>query len=247
MTRSVLFDMDGVILDSMPYHVKAWQEALSEQGFSVSAKLLYLHEGAIEPDTAAAIFQDNERSIDADMFYEILERQMEIFAVTSSHVEILKKVLPTEIKSYMDHIVTGDQVERRKPFPDPFLAALSALGQNPEACLVVENAPAGIMAAKAAALHCVALTTTLSEEYLSEADAVLSSHAELSDSLSPGAMVRTPSVLLKHYVRTRRRVSQPNKSYHRPGSHHEKSLGRTANRHGLHYGQVLRVQKKYGL
>ena len=68
-TKSVLFDMDGVILDSMPYHVRAWQEALSEQGFSVSAELLYLHEGAIEPDTAAAIFQDNERFIDADMFH----------------------------------------------------------------------------------------------------------------------------------------------------------------------------------
>jgi beta-phosphoglucomutase len=208
MTRSVLFDMDGVILDSMPYHVRAWQEALSEHGFSVSAELLYLHEGAIEPDTAAAIFKDNKRFIDADMFHEILERQMEIFAtryqpmikpfpevpqllkrlrnagwklamVTSSHTEILKKVLPSEIKSYMDHIVTGDQVSRRKPFPDPFLAALSSLGKGPEACLVVENAPAGIMAAKAAALHCVALTTTLSEEYLSEADAILSSHAEL--------------------------------------------------------------------
>ena len=210
MTRSVLFDMDGVILDSMPYHVRAWQEALSEQGFLVSAELLYLHEGAIEPDTAAAIFQDNERFIDADMFHKILERQMEIFVtcyqpmikpfpkvpqilrrlresgwqlalVTSSHVEILKRVLPPEIKSYMDHIVTGDQVNRRKPFPDPFLAALSALGQGQEACLVVENAPAGIMAAKAAALHCVALTTTLSEKHLSEADAVLSSHAELID------------------------------------------------------------------
>ena len=210
MTRSVLFDMDGVILDSMPYHVMAWQEALHEQGFSVSAEMLYLHEGAIEPDTAAAIFKDNERSIDADMFHEILVRQMEIFAtryqsmikpfpevpqilrrlcdagwqlalVTSSHVEILKKILPSEIKSYMDHIVTGDQVNRRKPFPDPFLAALSALGQNPKACLVVENAPAGIMAAKAAAIHCVALTTTLSEEHLCEADAVLTSHTELID------------------------------------------------------------------
>jgi len=210
MTRSVLFDMDGVILDSMPYHVRAWQEALSEQGFSVSAEMLYLHEGAIEPDTAAAIFKDNKRFINADMFHEILVRQMEIFVtryqlmikpfpevpqilkrlcdagwqlalVTSSHVEILKKVLPSGIKGYMDHIVTGDQVNRRKPFPDPYLAALSALEQGPEACLVVENAPAGIMAAKAAAIHCVALTTTLSEEHLSEADAVLTSHTELID------------------------------------------------------------------
>jgi beta-phosphoglucomutase-like phosphatase (HAD superfamily) len=46
---------------------------------------------------------------------------------------------------------------------------------------VVENAPAGITAAKAAALHCVALTTTLPDVYLSDADAVLNSHTELSD------------------------------------------------------------------
>jgi beta-phosphoglucomutase len=210
MIRSVLFDMDGVILDSMPYHVRAWQEALSEKGFSVSAELLYLNEGAIEPDTAAAIFNDNERFVNADMFHEILGRQMEIFVtryqplikpfpevlqilkrlrdagrqlalVTSSHAEILNKVLPSEIKSYMDHVVTGDQVNRRKPFPDPFLAALSALGQGPEVCLAVENAPAGIMAAKAAGLHCIALTTTLSEEQLPGADTVLRSHAKLID------------------------------------------------------------------
>ncbi|PXF55948.1 MAG: HAD family phosphatase [Deltaproteobacteria bacterium] len=210
MTRSVLFDMDGVILDSMSYHVRAWQEALSEHGFSVSTELLYLHEGAIEPDTAAAIFNDSGRSVDADMFRDILDRQMQIFAasyqsmvkpfpevpqmlerlrkagwqlalVTSSHAEILNKVLPSEIRSCMDHIVTGDQVNKRKPFPDPFLTALSALGQGPEACFAVENSPAGIMAAKAAGLHCVALTTTLSEEHLSGADIVLNSHAELID------------------------------------------------------------------
>jgi beta-phosphoglucomutase len=210
--RSILFDMDGVILDSMPYHVRSWQEALNERGFSVSAELLYLHEGAIDLNTAAAIFRGNNRFIDADVFREILERQMEIFAtryqslikpfpavlqilkrlreaglqlalVTSSHSEILKKVLPPEIKSHMDHIVTGDKVSRRKPFPDPFLTALSALDQSSNTCLVVENAPAGIMSAKAAFLHCVALTTTLPEEYLSEADAVFNSHAELSDYL----------------------------------------------------------------
>ena len=207
---TLLFDMDGVILDSMPYHVRAWQEALSDRGFSVSAELLYLHEGAIDLDTAAAIFRDNDSFMDTGRFHEILERQMEIFAtrygsmikpfpdvpilleqlvdmgwqlamVTSSHTDILEKVLPPEIRDCMAHIVTGDQVERRKPFPDPYLAALSALGQVPETCLVVENAPAGITAAKAAALHCVALTTTLTEEHLSDADYVLSSHVELID------------------------------------------------------------------
>jgi beta-phosphoglucomutase len=208
MNKSVLFDMDGVILDSMPYHVKAWQKALSEYGFSVSAELLYLHEGAIEPDTAAAIFKDNGHIMNADIFKKILSRQMEIFSslyqtmikpfpgvpqilkrlrhlgwqmalVTSSHQKILQRVLPPEIKNYMDYIITGDQVKRRKPFPDPFIAALSLLGGNQKVCLVVENAPAGIKAAKAADLHCIALTTTLSKEHLFEADTVFNSHEEV--------------------------------------------------------------------
>jgi len=207
---SVLFDMDGVILDSMSYHVKAWLEALSEQGLSVSAEVLYLHEGAIEPDTAAAIFQENGCPVDSHQFYAILERQEQIFVsryrsmikpfpgvpyilkrlydaglklvlVTSSYQEIVERVLPPEVRGRMAYIITGDQVSRRKPFPDPYLAALSALGQGPKSCLVVENAPAGITAAKAAAIPCVALTTTLDEECLSEADTVLNSHAELID------------------------------------------------------------------
>ena len=207
---SVLFDMDGVILDSMSYHVRAWQEALSEHGLSVSAEVLYLHEGAIEPDTATAILQKNGCPVDSHQFYAILERQEQIFIsryrsvirpfpgvphilkrlcdagqklvlVTSSYGEIVENVLPSEIRDRMNHIITGDQVSRRKPFPDPYLAALSALGQGPESCLVVENAPAGITAAKAAAIPCVALTTTLDKECLSEADTVLTSHAELID------------------------------------------------------------------
>jgi beta-phosphoglucomutase-like phosphatase (HAD superfamily) len=58
---------------------------------------------------------------------------------------------------------------------------MAALERKPTSCLVVENAPAGIRAAKAAALHCVALTTTLAGEYLSDADAVVSSHSEMEN------------------------------------------------------------------
>jgi beta-phosphoglucomutase len=209
-TRSILFDMDGVILDSMPYHVMAWQEALSEYGLSVSSEVLYLHEGAIGPETATAVLQKNGCPIDTQEFYAILRRQEEIFVsryrsmirpfpevpyilkrlcdagrklvlVTSSYEEIVERVLPPEVKACMSYIITGDHVKKRKPFPDPYLAALSALRQGPESCLVVENAPAGITAAKAAAIPCIAITTTLAKKYLSEADAILTSHAELID------------------------------------------------------------------
>ncbi len=210
--KAVLFDMDGVILDSMPYHVKAWQQAMEEWGLSVPAHLIYLHEGAIEPETAVAIFRQNDCPIDEETFHNILARQREIFTtefqdkirpfpgvpelledlrsrghevalVTSSHSEILNEVLPREIREMMSHIVTGDQVTRRKPFPDPYLKAFNALGLPRSRCTVVENAPAGIQAAKAAQLTCLALTTTLPEEYLTGADAIFPSHSLLREHL----------------------------------------------------------------
>ncbi|MGB9712439.1 MAG: HAD family hydrolase [Dissulfurimicrobium sp.] len=213
MKKSVLFDMDGVILDSMSFHVRAWQDALAECGVSVPEEVIYLHEGAIEPKTAIDIFEKNGLRMDEEGFKGLFRRQMEIFnthyrhmvrpypeapglvktlsskgiriaLVTSSHKEIVENILPKEILGRIDHIVTGDSINRRKPFPDPYLAAVSGLGIHKQACLVVENAPAGIAAAKAASLHCVAITTTLSMEYLSQADKVLSSHVELEEYIS---------------------------------------------------------------
>ncbi len=211
-SKAVLFDMDGVILDSMPYHVKAWQDALSEIGLTVPAELIYLHEGAIEPETAVRIFCENGCTIDEDGFHRLFRRQREIFSsryqgsvkpydgvegllsrlqekgwamslVTSSHREVLEKVLPGSILGFMSHVVTGDEVKRRKPHPDPYLAAMMALNSGPAEALVVENAPAGVKAAKAAQLKCVALTTTLSAEHLKEADEIVPDHEALADYL----------------------------------------------------------------
>ncbi len=206
--KAALFDMDGVIIDSMPYHVKAWQKALAEIGLSAPAELIYLHEGAIEPETAVQIFCDNGCKIDEKGFHKLFKRQREIFSnhyqkevklydgaekilselknrgwkialVTSSHREVLEKVLPIHVFNLMDYVVTGDEVKRRKPNPDPYLTGLAGLNVNPSQSVVVENAPAGIRAAKAAGLKCIALTTTLSPEYLKEADEILSDHNEL--------------------------------------------------------------------
>ncbi|MGQ9498970.1 MAG: HAD family hydrolase [Dissulfurimicrobium sp.] len=213
MQKAVLFDMDGVILDSMPFHVKAWQDTLAERGISVPEEVIYLHEGAIEPKTAIDIFKKNGCHLDEDDFKGLFIRQMAIFneryrqmvhpypgvtalldrisasglqmaLVTSSHKEIVENVLSEEILGHMSYIVTGDSIKRKKPFPDPYLAAVSGLGLDKDACLVVENAPAGIAAAKAASLHCVAITTTLHVEYLSQADKVLTTHVELGDYIS---------------------------------------------------------------
>ena len=216
---ALLFDMDGVILDSMPWHVKAWQRALAEFGCQVRDELLYLHEGAIEPATAAEIFHENGCRMDQEKFLLVLNRQIEIFnslfrmkvrvydqvpdmladlrragrelaIVTSSHSDILEEVLPSSIRNMLSSVITGDRVHRRKPWPDPYLAAMINLGQTPGNCCVIENAPAGIESARAAGMTCVAIKTTLDEHHLRKAHHIVDSHNDLRKLLSAGRSQR---------------------------------------------------------
>ncbi len=206
---ALLLDMDGVVLDSMPYHVAAWMKALREHGFNVNEEILYLYEGAIEPEIAVELFSSQGCRMSQEVFHKVLKRQKEIFVsdfrqkvrpfpeipdilsmikkdgrslalVTSSHGEILDAVLPRELVLLFDRIVAGDQVKKRKPHPDPYLKAMKALGINGDKdAAAVENAPSGIKSAKNAGLKTIAITTTLPAERLKGADTVISSHAEL--------------------------------------------------------------------
>ncbi len=205
---ALLLDMDGVVLDSMRYHVAAWMKALSEHGFKVRQEILYLYEGAIEPDIAVKLFSSEGCLMTRRGFRQILKRQKEIFVseyraqvrpfpevpdilsmirkqgrplalVTSSHGDILEAVLPRDIFLLFDRVITGDQVERRKPHPDPYLKALDALGGHGAMAVAVENAPSGIRSAKAAGLKTIAITTTLPSEHLKDADRIISRHGQI--------------------------------------------------------------------
>ena len=207
--RAVLFDMDGVVLNSMPFHVKAWKDAFRERDLEVDERLFYLYEGAIEPEVACRLFAKNGADLTIRDFFDIHKKQKRYFLeryahrvrpfegvlellkwlkkreisiglVTSSHGDILEAVLPGSLKSLFDHIVTGDLVSRRKPHPDPYLAGLSALkGEPGNGNVAVENAPAGIESAKNAGLTCIAITTTLSRKHLKDADKIVDTHREL--------------------------------------------------------------------
>jgi beta-phosphoglucomutase len=72
-----------------------------------------------------------------------------------------------------DAVVNGSQVERKKPAPDIFLEACRRLGLDPASCLVVEDAVAGVAAAKAAGTRCLAVTTSFSRDQLTRADWVV--------------------------------------------------------------------------
>jgi len=207
--NSVLFDMDGVILNSMPFHVAAWKDAFRERDMEVNEGLFYLYEGAMEPEVACRLFSKNGTKLAIRDFFEIHEHQKRIFLekyahrvtpfegalkllkwlketgvpiglVTSSHGEILDAVLPDPLRELFGHIVTGDTVSRRKPHPEPYLAGLRGLGASTDrGNIAIENAPAGIESAKNAGLSCIAITTTLPRRHLKDAHKVVQNHQEL--------------------------------------------------------------------
>jgi len=212
--KAVLFDLDGVILDSMGHHAELWEEVLAEEGLHVSRDFILEHEGALGPDILlkfmieAGLVEEkppdlNERMQKmlnrqarryiaeraplvrpyplADEFLAALERiKLPCALVTSSRRDVVAGCLPDRLHKRFNALVTSEDVPRHKPYPDPYLSGAAALNLAPEACLVVENAPAGIAAARSAGATCFAVTTTLPAERLSGAHSVFSGLDELA-------------------------------------------------------------------
>jgi beta-phosphoglucomutase len=89
------------------------------------------------------------------------------------------------VRGLFDVIVTGDDTDKGKPDPDPYLKGIRKLGLNRLDCVVVENAPLGIRSAKEAGVdYVIAVTTTLDASYLQEADDIMESAADLEQCLA---------------------------------------------------------------
>jgi beta-phosphoglucomutase len=200
MIRGVLFDLDGVIADTLHYHYLAWQHMFEKRGGSVSEQTVLLHEGRASREILPILMEESGahipekewhsfieekrayfRSIVKVAYYaaafEIIEalkqRGFKVALVTACALKNMQHALSREQRGHFDFIITGDEVSRAKPNPDPYLAAARQLGLKAEECLVVENAPLGIEAAKNAGMYCIAIETTLGREYLKLADCIV--------------------------------------------------------------------------
>jgi beta-phosphoglucomutase len=201
---AVLFDFDGVIADTPKDNHRAWVAALAPYGIPFPELEFYRNEGAQTIEIAAVQLAKHGQSTDAakqiaaakDTFYQAqhslsfypkaIETVLLLSAagfktglVTGAKSERVTTTVPNTVLAHFDTIVTGDDVARGKPDPEPYLLAARRLGKNPGKCLVVENAPLGVRSAKAAQMKCLALTTTLPMEELSNADYFLGNIAEL--------------------------------------------------------------------
>jgi beta-phosphoglucomutase len=205
--QAIFFDMDGVIIDSMPYHFIAWYEALRKYNVTVNSFDIYQKEG--EPwNTTLPYFLDRDNiPYTKELVEEIFAYRQKIFKkyykrfifddaeklimtlhqkkyklglVSGTPSYDIKKLLPTSIYNLFDVIIGGENVCKGKPDPEPYLKAAQKVGVDPAQCIVIENAPLGIRSAKAAGMYCYAITTSLPKEYLGQADQIVQSLKEIS-------------------------------------------------------------------
>ncbi len=206
---AVIFDMDGVLVDSYSAHFKSWQIVAAEEGHVITEADFALHFGRTSREIIAAYWPESGLS-DAEIaalddrkelaFREILKAA---FPVMPGALDLLQSLHEAgfglgvgssgppenvdlvldrlEAKSLFGAVVTGADVTRGKPDPQVFLIAAERLGVVPRQCAVVEDAPLGIAAAKTAGMASVGLVSTgRARESLSDADLVVDSLAELS-------------------------------------------------------------------
>jgi beta-phosphoglucomutase len=203
--RAILFDFDGVLAETFPSHYAAWKEILSGENILVDKDTILLHEGASTYQIALALFAKNNLTISIDQarwyadrknaFFQrhntaclypgipeivrFLKTKFQVGLVSGSPLKNIQSVLPDYLVRLFDVIIKDGDSKRGKPEPDPYLTALERLGVAPGESIVIENAPLGILAAKAAKCYCIAVTTTLPARFLSKADTVCKNHQEL--------------------------------------------------------------------
>ncbi|MFH1202052.1 MAG: HAD family phosphatase [Candidatus Omnitrophota bacterium] len=205
--KAILFDMDGVVVDSMPYHFISWYEALRPYGVRASCFEIYQREGELWEHSLKDFLSRCKTKPTKKVFHRIFLARKSIFRkyfkqfifpgareflaclknkgyllglVTGTPRREVNHILTPNIRKLFDQIVSGDMVKRGKPHPEPYLLALKLLGLESKEAVAVENAPLGIESVKRAGMFCIALTTSLPKEYLKRADMIVDNLEEIT-------------------------------------------------------------------
>ncbi len=189
--EAMIFDMDGVVIDSGDVYARHWRLWGAEHGLDYETQIAHVHPGrppvetirlvAPQLDAVAESVRFND-SLDADDGEDAIAAMpgaaamlaslpSDRWAIATSAFRLIARQwlaqvgLPEPVA-----LVTVDDIEHGKPAPDPYLRAAELLGRDPRRCLVVEDAPAGISAGKAAGAHVLAVHTSHQPTDLAEAD-----------------------------------------------------------------------------
>ncbi len=210
MTRAIVFDFDGVLADSEPLHLMAYQQVLSAHGVTLTREEYYdRYLGYDDVGVFTKLGEANgwgldERQLDAliaakgRVFDETIASTDVLFPGAAACVERMSAAFPLGIASgalrheieailrrnrlaeHFRFIVASGDTPASKPAPDPYRRASELLGLPAAACLAIEDSVWGIESAKAAGMSCVAVTHTYPRESLGPADRVVSSLNEIT-------------------------------------------------------------------
>lgn len=181
--RAVIWDLDGVIIDSADEHKRAWQRMAREDGIQLTDEefratfgkrnddIIPLFWGAVSRERLQELADRKERYFreyireaatplpgSIELMRALQQRGFLQAMATSTpeeNIRLIKSLL--QVERYLSVFVSGEAVARGKPAPDIFLKAAGELGVSPAQSLVIEDAVAGIQAARAAGMRCIAV------------------------------------------------------------------------------------------
>ena len=196
--KAVLFDMDGVLIHSMPMHVAAWLKIYNAYDIEVSEEYLYSEEGRVATKAIAKLFKEQKGIILSDEetfkiynekadlvkaqarpprmegmleFVKLVKETSAVSVVTGSGQPTLMNTLTDYYPACFDtsKMISAREVKYGKPHPEPYLMGLKKHGVKAEEAIVVENAPLGTLAGHAAGIFVLAINSgKLSDEILYE-------------------------------------------------------------------------------
>jgi beta-phosphoglucomutase len=185
-----IFDMDGTIIDSMPFHVKSWLLALDELGIQLSEEELIKHNHGTIGEVIRSIMGEETSQ---DMVKTIADRKESLYRqtyrpylslldgaegflkrtkeigipmalATNASWDNIHYVLDgLELNGFFEVVLGNEDIMKGKPDPEIFLLAAQRLGIAPEKCLVFEDSTSGILAAERAGMQTIAVSTSLEE------------------------------------------------------------------------------------
>ena len=201
--KGVIFDMDGVLVDSERLYMRFWTEACAAFGFELTPKMA-LSLRSNSPETAIPKFLDwfgetadyheiralrrklmadfiDRNGVElkqgaAEIFDYLKQKDIKIALATASPVKRARHYLePHGLFDKLDAVVSGATIARSKPAPDIYLAAAGELGLSPSECIAVEDSPAGVISAKTAGCFTVMIPdmTPPEEDYLHYIDLIV--------------------------------------------------------------------------
>jgi HAD superfamily hydrolase (TIGR01509 family) len=209
MLKAVIFDMDGVLVDSMTYHADAWITVFANVGIKIKREDIYEIEGSNHTGIIDLIFKKAGRIPAPSEFIKLAEEKNEIFSkinkatvfngiyecidllknncllgvVSGSDKAVVKELIERFFPDTFSVLVTGNDVTEGKPSPEPYLKAVEMLNVEKSECIVIENAPMGVESAKKAGLYCIAIPTYVHQGMLRKADMIISNQKMLKEFL----------------------------------------------------------------